>query len=227
MANHASLEAGVVATEVLILSRGLRVEGDTYTLSDPSAQRAAYAVNYFHNHRPVFEERAGLLVTPTSYTPHADYPREPKENETESFLIANHLYEYGVPGRHVHYEGVAGTTLQEVLYIGEQQPFGECRQFTPDHPMGLIMHDSQADRGVWLAKKVLRLPDRAIMPLIVPGEDTMGIGMSERHLLLFTQIILFGARSHRAMRRREAFGRRVFGAVVRNKYTIAPTSQVG
>lgn len=132
-----------------------------------------------------------------------------------------------MPGQYVHYKGVAGTTLQEVLYIGEQLPFGKHHQFTPDYPMGLMTHGSQADRGIWLTKKVLGLPDRAIMPLIVPGEDTMGIGMSERHLLLFTQIVLFGARSHRAMRRREEFGRRVFGTVVRNTYTIASTSQAG
>ncbi len=219
-ARYAAVE-NIIPTTILLNSRGLVEAGDGFELSQSSAARADFTAQFYLDHREIIDAQDGCIITPTSYTPLNNYTRDPEAREREGPLNAVRMKAKGVPDDRLVVDNVAVSTLEEVLYVGRWQWRSRRQQVTPENPLGIVNHDGQMDRALWLAGRGLDVPKNALVPLVVPGEDVVSPGISERYMFALSRLAMIGAVSPRAMVRRERMMRRVLSVAGVVAYKLA------
>lgn len=94
------------------------------------------------------------------------------------------------------------STLENALNIRESGLL-DGLEFDVRHPLGLITHPRHAARAVFFCRRALGLRRSAILLIPAAGPDQYSTGLPEPVMYVATRIAMTGARSDRALYRRE------------------------
>jgi hypothetical protein len=227
-----------IATNIIVPGRGLvgnPEEPDTLGLTEGAMQRVDRLFKYVTHpdHIDAFRSIGGAIVFSGSHPGDRMPVAPPPEFREGALMLENARYKdwpegllappkvagepedtipAGMGRLRLHSEVEADTTLENMLRTRERGFFGTTN-FTPENPVGLVMHGERdkkgrltghAARGVFFAAKALKIDYDCIEPILVEEEDSYAAAMSEGTLLAISRIAFAGASSKIALRFRES-----------------------
>jgi uncharacterized SAM-binding protein YcdF (DUF218 family) len=178
-----------VAAALLVLGNGL-VPG--FVLSPGSLARVRAAVEYAPTGRVVFtggweQVRSGAA--------------EPPPGCREADLMRRAAFDLGLaPGVDVRLECRSRSTLENFLHVA-QDGLLDGLTFTPARPLGLVTHPWHLPRARYLARKVLGVPDAALLD--VPAGGPVHGRAAEFWIRAASRLVFLGVRDPAIMLRRE------------------------
>ncbi|GAA0584846.1 hypothetical protein GCM10010172_82300 [Paractinoplanes ferrugineus] len=173
----------------------MRFRAGRWELTPASAARVRAAARYVHAHRPhrprvIFS--GGWPEASTGAVP-------PPAGSREGDLMLRAARDAGLGERaELFAETRSRSTLENLLLTVEDDLLAGYA-FGPARPLGLVTHEWHLPRVRFLARKVLGLPDRALLDVPATGGEVH----DDRRALLAARVGFLGARRGGVLLRRE------------------------
>jgi hypothetical protein len=197
-----------LARDLIVFGRG-HEPGRVDRLSAASLARVDRVVAYVAAHADSFAERPARIVFSGGWAQAAGAVRRPPPVELrEGNLMAAAAAGRRVHGRpltayaELHAESSSPSTLENVLLVHDAGFFAGAA-YDAGNPLGLVAHAGHVERAAYYCAKVFGLKRSALLHILAVGEDQLSAGLPEPVMNAATRLACLGARSPRALRRRE------------------------
>jgi hypothetical protein len=185
-----------LATYIIVLGRGLTVDGDRYELTAAGQERVKTLVTHLESNSQIFSRSPAQVVFTGGWSEPVLGPTAPPAEYREGVLMMQFGLTQGLMSDRLrgcaklYMEVESRTTLENFLHVKQMRPINGVT-FTEDNPLGLIAHSGHMKRAVYLARKVFRTGAAAIQPIVAEGRDKPDLA-PEPLMLLATRIFCLG-----------------------------------
>ena len=197
-----------LARDIIVFGRG-HEPGRVDRLSVASLARVERVAEYVAAHAESFAAQPARIVFSGGWAQAAGAVRRPPPVEQrEGNLMTAAAGGLSVHGRpltgyaDLHAESSSASTLENVLLVRDAGFFAGA-VYDERNPLGLVAHAGHVERAAYYCRKVFGLRRAALLHILAVGEDQLSAGLPEPVMNAATRLACLGARSPRALRRRE------------------------
>ena len=204
---HRCMSEGV-AMSVIVLGRGLQVNGANFYLSEASRARVRALVDYVEANKSTFSSRPARVIFSGGWGGAAAKIKAPPKEFREGTLMLKYAQTFPVSGRDFsayvdsNTEIESDSTLENALRTKEAGYFGGT-SFTEANPLGIVAHADHQKRAEYFIRKVFGVPKASILHITACGTDDPSDAISEKMLFLLTRLAFICATSHSTLRQRQ------------------------
>lgn len=220
---------GGTATVLVVFGRGVRCDGDRYTLTPASHARVRAAVDYVAAHESCFRDSAGQGRTPRivftgGWAEAGEGAAPPPAGSREGDLMLHEARAAGLDRyADLRAETRSRSTLENLVHTVEDGLL-TGRDFDARRPLGIVSHEWHLPRIRFLAGKVLGLRGPALLEVPAASGEPPGGQRSERVIRVASRLAFLGVGDTSALLRRE---RAMVAALRRAERLMRPRSGRG
>lgn len=198
-----------VAVNIVVLGRGLRVDGSDFHLSEASKERVRALVNYIEANVQVFTLQPARVIFSGGWGAAAAKLKAPPDQCREAALMLKYAHALPVNGNdfssyaHSDIEIQSNSTLENMLRMKEAGYFNGA-SFTAANPLGIVAHADHQKRIDYFIGKVFEWPRSSILHITAHGDDDSYGVTSEKILYPLSRLAFIGANDHSVLRRRQS-----------------------